>query len=109
VKLSYLSTSGNITSLDRFGRIHDQVWEQYHLDSGNEVVDGAVDEYVYAYDRAGNRIIKVNELHHDFDESYQYDAIDRLKSSERADDIDQSWTLDGLGNFSVWGQSSLSH
>jgi len=38
-------------------------------------------------------------LNHDFDETYEYDAIDRLISSTRADDFDQSWTLDGLGNF----------
>ena len=39
-------------------------------------------------------------MNHDLDESYLYDDVDRLKSTERADDVDQSWTLDGLGNFS---------
>jgi len=30
VKLSYLNSAGtNVTGLDRFGRVHDQVWENY--------------------------------------------------------------------------------
>jgi hypothetical protein len=29
VKLTYLDGSGNVTGLDRFGRIVDQVWKDY--------------------------------------------------------------------------------
>ncbi len=96
MKLSYLNSAGtNVTGLDRFGRVADQIWTDYGADP-----DIVIDHYSYEYDRAGNRVSRTNELDHDLDESYLYDAIDRLKSSERADDVDQSWTLDGLGNFS---------
>jgi YD repeat-containing protein len=77
-KLTYLNTSGNVTGLDRFGRVVDQVWK----DSADEVLDE------YTYDRAGNRVSKANALNHDLDETYEYDALDRLTE----------WSLDSLGN-----------
>ena len=92
VKLDY--SADNFAALDRFGRVLDQLWTDYGADPG--VV---LDHYSYTYDRAGNRTSRTNELNHDFDELYEYDGIDRLISSTRADDFDQSWTLDGLGNF----------
>src|SRR5690606_22571801 len=48
--------------------------------------------------RAGNRTSRDNELHSAFDEDYTYDDLDRLATTARADDYDQSWTLDSLGN-----------
>jgi RHS repeat-associated protein len=92
VRLDY--AADDFTALDRFGRILDQVWTDYGADP-----DVVLDHYSYTYDRAGNRTARANELNHDFDEVYEYDLIDRLISSTRADDFDQSWTLDGLGNF----------
>lgn len=96
VKLDYLQ-DGTFGGLDRFGRVVDQVW----IDYGAEP-DAVLDEHTYVYDRAGNRTSRDNELHADFDEDYTYDDLDRLESTERADDVDQSWTLDGLGNWSVF-------
>ena len=53
--------NGSLSGLDRFGRIHDQLWEKYHLDgNGDEVADGTADEYTYTYDRAGNVAGKAN-------------------------------------------------
>ena len=49
VKLTYLDSSGNVTGLDRFGRVVDQLWERYGDDPT------VLDEYTYTYDRAGNR------------------------------------------------------
>ncbi len=101
VKLDYDPDGDNsFAGLDRFGRIHDQVWEQYHLEGGNEVVDGAVDEYIYGYDRAGNRVSKSNELDHDLDETYVYDNVDRLKEwyVGGSQTPSETWTLDSLGN-----------
>ena len=61
VKLDYDPGGDNsLTGLDRFGRIADQLWENYHLDDGDEVVDGTADEYTYTYDRAGNVASKAN-------------------------------------------------
>lgn len=91
MKLSYLDSSGNVTGFDRFGRVAEQVWTNWAEDE--------IDWYTYGYDRAGNRVSKTNELNHDFDEVYEYDQLDRLISALRDDDFDQSWTLDGLGNF----------
>ena len=93
VKLDYAANS--FASLDRFGRVIDQCWTNYAFDPA--VV---LDRYSYVYDRASNRTERINELNHGFDESYQYDQIDRLISAERDNDFDQTWTLDGLGNFS---------
>jgi len=92
VKLDY--SADNFAALDRFGRVLDQLWTDYGADP-----DVVLDHYSYTYDRAGNRTSRTNELKHDFDELYEYDGIDRLTSAVRADDFDQSWTLDGLGNF----------
>jgi RHS repeat-associated protein len=67
-----------------------------------------LDHYSYTYDRAGNRTARANVLHSAFDEEYTYDSIDRLASATRADDFDQSWTLDGLGNFAEFDDDGES-
>jgi hypothetical protein len=95
VKLSYLDSPDNVTGLDRFGRVVDHVWKDYSGES-----DVTIDQYTYTYDRAGNRESRDNELHAAFDEDYTYDDLDRLATTTRADDFDQSWELDGLGNWS---------
>ena len=95
VKLDY--AENDFAALDRFGRVLDQIWTDYGADP-----DVVLDHYSYEYDRAGNRVSKSNELHAAFDEVYEYDNLDRLVSSERADDYDQTWTLDGQGNFAAF-------
>ena len=90
VKLSYLDSNGNVTGLDRFGRVADQIWTDYGADP-----DATLDEYTYTYDRAGNRTSRDNELHAAFDEDYTYDALDRLTDADRADAFDQSWWSSG--------------
>ena len=52
--LSYLDSYGNVTGLDRFGRVVDQVWK----DAGNNILD----KYTYTYDREGNRTSQTNVL-----------------------------------------------
>jgi hypothetical protein len=111
VKLTYDPDGDNsLSGLDRFGRAADQVWE-----------DGAqnlVDEYMYGYDRAGNRLWKQNAaaVGKALDELYTYAALDRLTNTQRGTldlqtdpdnpTIDpasyQDWTLDGLGNFGTF-------
>ncbi len=92
VKLDY--TPNDFAAFDRFGRILDQIWTDYGADP-----DVVLDHYSYTYDRAGNRTSRDNEMHSAFDEDYTYDRLDRLTAADRADNFDQSWTLDGLGNF----------
>ena len=101
VKLDY--AADNFAALDRFGRVADQIWTDYGEDP-----DVVLDHYSYEYDRAGNRTSKDNELHSAFDEDYLYDALDRLTDSDRADNFDQSWGLDGLGNFSAFNDDGTS-
>ncbi len=105
-KLTYLDSNGDVTGLDRFGRVVDQVWKDYS--------ENVIDEYRYGYDRAGNRWWKQNVGPNasGLDKLYSYDALDRLTNTQRGtvtvtngvpsieSDSYQDWTLDGLGNFS---------
>jgi RHS repeat-associated protein len=101
VKLDY--TADDFAALDRFGRVHKQIWTDYGEDP-----DVVLDEYTYTYDRAGNRTSRDNELHPAFDEDYLYDGLNRLIDADRADAFDQSWTLDGLGNFRAFNDDGAS-
>jgi RHS repeat-associated protein len=96
VKLDYTGGDNSMSGFDRFGRVVDQVWSKYGSGAGT------LDEYAYTYDRAGNRLSKTNVLNGDLSETYEYNDLDELISSSREDDFDQSWTLDGLGNWSAF-------
>ncbi len=100
VKLDY--TANNLAPLDRFGRVTDQVWADYGTTPETS------DEYTYSYDRAGNRTSRTNELRTALSETYQYNGVDALVSSVRNDSFDQSWTLDGLGNWSGFSDDGSS-
>ena len=96
--LTYLDSNGNLTGLDRFGRVVDQVWK----DASNNPID----EYTYVYDPAGNVTSKTNVLKtdHSLDQRYTYDALNRLIESDLWDvqgqtwSVQETWTLDALGN-----------
>jgi RHS repeat-associated protein len=100
VKINY--AADNFLELDRFGRVVDQIWERYGENPA------LLDEYVYEYDRAGNRTRKYNALNSDLNETYEYNALDELTSTVRNNGFDQSWTLDGLGNFSEFNDNGSS-
>jgi RHS repeat-associated protein len=102
VKLDYTGGGNAISGLDRFGRVVDQIWERYGANPA------LLDEYVYEYDRAGNRTRKYNALNSDLNETYEYNALDELTSTVRNNGFDQSWTLDGLGNFSEFDDNGSS-
>jgi len=106
VKLSYLDASDNVTGLDRFDRVVDQVWEDY---SGTPT---PIDEYTYTYDRAGNRTGRANETKTDgsLDETYTYDALDRLASWSLDGSLQKSWAeMDGLGNDLATGEYNAAN
>lgn len=86
------SAGSNVTGLDRFGRIADQVWERYGDDPA------VLDEYTYTYDRAGNRTSQTNVLNGDLSETYDYDAVDRLATWAVGGTTQKTWSLDALGN-----------
>ncbi len=124
VDLTYVKQSGESNGdagdpyigLDRFGRVVDERWRKSS--------DGSsTDRFKYGYDRDGNRLYRTNEINHSFDELYHangasngYDGLNQLAAFARGTLSDansdgvpdtvttasrgQSWTVDGLGNFS---------
>lgn len=103
VKLDYDPAGDNsFVGFDRFGRVVDQIWAEYGSNAGTR------DRFKYTYDEAGNRTGRTNELHTAVNEIYQYDLLDRLTNATRADAFDQTWTLDGLGNFSAFDDDGTS-
>jgi RHS repeat-associated protein len=91
-KLTYLDVSGNVTGLDRFGRVVDQVWKDY------DSTPDTIDEYTYTYDRAGNRLTKTNVKNNALNETYTYDGLDRLSSWYLGGTLQKTWNNDGQGN-----------
>ncbi len=55
--------------------------------------------FTYAYDGAGNRVSRSNELHSAFSEQYAYDDLNRLTGTDRGGSDYQDWTLDQQGNW----------
>ena len=80
VNLDYAGDTNTFSALDRFGRVTDQVWNDY-----GATPDVVLDEYTYTYDRVGNRESRDNELKTDgsLDESYDYDDLYRLIDFDR--------------------------
>jgi RHS repeat-associated protein len=120
VKLDYTNGSGQITGLDRFGRVVDQVWSDY----GNSTT---ADEFKYGYDMSGNVAWKENAVSGSqsspvhLDELYTYNGLDELTGVNRGElntthdgietgtlDYSQSWTLDGLGNWLGFNDNGAS-
>ena len=92
IKLDYSGGNDTYTALDRFGRVRDQIWSDY----GN---DTTADGYSYTYDQAGNVQSRANDLDNALSETYEYNALDGLKSATRNDGVDQSWDLSGTGDW----------
>ena len=99
VNLDYAGDTNTFSALDRFGRVVDQVWNDY-----GATPDVVLDEYTYTYDRVGNRESRDNELKTDgsLDESYDYDDLYRLIDFDRGAGVTQDWDLDALGNWSTF-------
>ena len=107
-------SAGNFAALDRFSRVHEQVWSSYGSASGTL---GAVDGYNYTYDRAGNRTVRENAVDGVMSETYDYNALNELTSMARgtlsgptipSPTYTQTWTLDSLGNFSNFNDNGSS-
>ena len=86
------------TGLDRFGRIVDMKWAK-----GTTATSTVVDRYGYTYDRNGNRLTRSNALAAAFSETYSYDALNQLQSSNRTGGTttSQQWEFDALGNWTT--------
>ena len=101
VNLDYAGETNTFSALDRFGRVTDQVWNDY----GATAVR---DRYTYTYDRVGNRTSRDNELDSDFDEDYIYDDLYRLTDFDRGAGVTQDWDLDALGNWGTFNDNGTS-
>ncbi|HLA85743.1 MAG TPA: RHS repeat-associated core domain-containing protein, partial [Thermoguttaceae bacterium] len=94
--------ASNFDALDRFGRVVDQLWECYGTTwEDYNPANLYPDYYSYTYNRAGN-IATRSTQNASLNETYLYDALDRLTDVDRANGFDQTWGLDGLGNFSAF-------
>jgi len=97
VNLSYVIPGGNpdggdpYTGLDRFGRIVEQRWAKTSPSS-------ITDDFLYSYDRDGNRLTRSNEVNSSFSEQYGYDNLNQLNSFSQGNHT-ESWNLDALGNW----------
>jgi len=102
--------ASNFAALDRFGRVVDQLWECYGTtwDEDNYQPDNQYpDHFTYTYNRAGN-IATRSTQNATLNETYLYDGLDRLTDVDRANGFDQTWGLDGLGNFSAFDDDGAS-
>jgi len=104
VNQSYVISGGNpdggdqYTGLDRFGRIVEQRWAKTSPST-------ITDDFLYAYDRDGNRLTRSNGLNSSFNEQYGYDNLNQLNSFTQGSHT-ESWTLDALGNWSGFTSDS---
>jgi RHS repeat-associated protein len=105
--LGHKNTSGILDRVDQFGQVTDQIFAE---------TGGNVDEIEYGYDVSGNRKWKAEVTAASngayLDELYGYDHANQLTSLTRGqlstdhasisahEDFAQSWTLDGMGNWS---------
>jgi RHS repeat-associated protein len=120
------STSGSYPGLDQFDRVVNQTWTNS---------SGTIDSYSYGYDAAGNVTYRKNNTASGLDQVYGYDYLGQLTSLEQGQiatstvdgntvvtvnstgyaslssdtqNYSQSWTLDGLGNWTSYGVSSTA-
>lgn len=93
IDLTYVGTPGDAgdqyAGLDRLGRVVDHKWQ---------TTSNIVDQFTYTYDRNSNRLTKSNPWQPAHSESYTYDNLNRLATTNRNGSAHQSWNLDALGN-----------
>jgi hypothetical protein len=102
--MTYITPGGNpdggdqYTGLDRFGRVVEQRW----VNTGSST---NTDDFVYGYDRDGNRLTRNNALNSSFNEQYGYDNLNQQTSFARGTHT-QSWSLDAAGNWASFTNDS---
>ncbi|MGO8753216.1 MAG: hypothetical protein ACLQNE_45340, partial [Thermoguttaceae bacterium] len=63
--------------------------------------------YAYTYDAAGNRLSNANLTDAALDQTYTYDALDRL-TSDAQNGKTETWGLDSLGNWETFNNGSAA-
>jgi RHS repeat-associated protein len=79
------------TGLDRFGRVVEERWI-------NPNTSTVTDDFLYSYDRDGNRLTASNALHSSLSQQFTYDSLNQLASFTQGSHT-QSWGLDAVGNW----------
>ena len=125
IRLDYIDESGEgdlsgdpyDASIDRFGRIVRQQWEDYASGTGT----GDIFHVKHAYDRSGNRLYADRQVYTSDSQYYQYDTLDRLEefksglsdmdggSPPAPQSIEAYWTFDkrGFGLDQMGNQLSI--
>ncbi len=100
IKGGVVSAGDDVTGLDAFGRVVDQMWT-----TGTNGGSGTIEEeYQYTYDADGNVLSKTNVVadqagNYAFDLTYTYNGLNELMSADNGTSNVQSFALDALGNI----------
>jgi YD repeat-containing protein len=98
VNQTYVIAGGNTdggdqyTGLDRFGRVEEDRWV-------NPNTNTVTDDFLYTYDRDGNRLTASNALASSLSQQFTYDNLNQLATFTQGSHT-QSWNLDAVGNWS---------
>jgi RHS repeat-associated protein len=97
INQTYLIPGGNTdggdpyTGLDRFGRVVEDRWV-------NPNTNTVTDDFLYTYDRDGNRLTASNALDSGLSQQFTYDNLNQLATFTQGSHT-QSWSLDAVGNW----------
>jgi RHS repeat-associated protein len=97
INQTYVIPGGNpdggdqYTGLDRFGRVVEERW----LNPNTNTVS---DDFLYTYDRDGNRLTSSNALDSALSQQFSYDNLNQLATFTQGSHT-ESWSLDAVGNW----------
>ena len=97
INQTYVIPGGNTdggdqyTGFDRFGRVVEERWV-------NPTTNTVTDDFLYTYDRDGNRLTSSNALDSSLSQQFSYDNLNQLASFTQGSHT-ESWSLDAVGNW----------
>jgi RHS repeat-associated protein len=97
INQTYVIPGGNpdggdqYTGLDRFGRVVEERWL-------NPNTNSVTDDFLYTYDRDGNRLTSSNALDSALSQQFSYDNLNQLATFTQGSHT-ESWSLDAVGNW----------
>jgi RHS repeat-associated protein len=97
INQTYVIPGGNpdggdqYTGLDRFGRVVEEKWL-------NPNTNTVTDDFLYTYDRDGNRLTSSNALDSALSQQFSYDNLNQLATFTQGSHT-ESWSLDAVGNW----------
>jgi RHS repeat-associated protein len=97
INQTYVIPGGNAdggdqyTGLDRFSRVVEERWL-------NPNTNTVTDDFLYTYDRDGNRLTSSNALDSALSQQFTYDNLNQLATFTQGSHT-ESWSLDAVGNW----------